>query len=101
MGSILETIMLLCFGFSWPLNLVKAYKARTAKGTSLPFLTMIIIGYIAGIAAKLYTGQTNYVLIAYFLNLAIVSVNVLIYFRNVALDHKREQTEVLAYRKAA
>ena len=43
MGQILETIMLVCFGFSWPLNVIKAYKARTTKGTSLPFIILIII----------------------------------------------------------
>lgn len=89
MGSILETIMLLCFGFSWPLNVIKAYNAKTAKGTSLPFILLIITGYIAGISAKIISGQINYVLIAYLLNLAIVSLNVLIYFRNVSLDKKR------------
>ena len=91
MGSILETVMLVCFGFSWPLNVMKAYKAKTAKGTSLPFILLIIAGYIAGISAKLITGQINYVLIAYILNLAIVSLNVVVYFRNVSLDKKRLQ----------
>lgn len=91
MGSILETVMLVCFGFSWPLNVIKAYKAKTAKGTSLPFILLIITGYIAGISAKLITGQISYVLIAYILNLAIVSLNVIIYFRNVSLDKKRIQ----------
>lgn len=90
MGSILETVMLLCFGFSWPLNVVKAYKARTAKGTSLPFILLIITGYIAGISAKLLTNQVNYVLVAYLLNLAIVSLNLVVYFRNVALDNRIE-----------
>ena len=91
MGSILETVMLVCFGFSWPLNVMKAYKAKTAKGTSLPFILLIITGYIAGISAKLISGQINYVLIAYILNLAIVSLNVIVYFRNVSLDKKRLQ----------
>lgn len=91
MGSILETVMLVCFGFSWPLNVMKAYKAKTAKGTSLPFIMLIIIGYLAGISAKLISGQINYVLIAYILNLAIVSLNVIVYFRNVSLDKKRLQ----------
>ena len=91
MGSILETVMLVCFGFSWPLNVIKAYKAKTAKGTSLPFILLIITGYIAGISAKLNSGQINYVLIAYILNLAIVSLNVIVYFRNVSLDKKRLQ----------
>ena len=83
--------MLVCFGFSWPLNVIKAYKAKTAKGTSLPFILLIITGYIAGISAKLISGQINYVLIAYILNLAIVSFNLIVYFRNVSLDKKRLQ----------
>lgn len=89
MGSIFETVMLLCFGFSWPMNLIKAYNAKTAKGTSLPFILLIIIGYLAGITAKIVTGQTNYVLAAYVLNLAIVLLNLVIYFRNTTLDKKK------------
>lgn len=91
MGSILETAMLICFGFSWPLNVIKAYKAQTAKGTSLPFILLIITGYIAGISAKIISGQITYVLVAYLVNLAIVSLNVIVYFRNVSLDNKRLQ----------
>ena len=91
MGSILETLMLVCFGFSWPLNVMKAFKAKTAKGTSLPFILLIVAGYIAGITAKVITDQINYVLIAYIVNLAIVSLNIAIYFRNVSLDKKRLQ----------
>lgn len=91
MGSILETVMLVCFGFSWPLNVIKAYKAKTARGTSLPFILLIITGYIAGIAAKIIIGQINYVLIAYIVNLAIVSLNILIYFRNYSIDKKSQQ----------
>ena len=85
-APILETIMLVCFGFSWPINLIKAYKARTAKSTSLPFVLLIIAGYIAGISAKIIMGNINYVLVAYLLNLAIVSLNLVVYFRNVTLD---------------
>ena len=88
MGAVFESIMLICFGLSWPLNVIKAYKARTAKGTSLPFILLIITGYIAGITAKLVTGQINYVLVVYLLNLVIVSMNVVVYFRNVSLDKK-------------
>ena len=91
MGSILETFMLVCFGFSWPLNIIKAYKAKTTKGTSLPFILLIIAGYIAGISAKLINGQINYVLIAYFLNLAIVSHIILVYIRNMQYDKRRQQ----------
>lgn len=92
MSSIFETIMLLCFGLSWPINLRKAYKAKTTKGTSLLFILLIIIGYVSGITAKLITNQTNYVLVAYLLNLAIVLLNLAVYFRNKALDKKKTAT---------
>ena len=88
MAPILETIMLVCFGFSWPMNLIKAYKARSAKNSSLPFILLIITGYIAGISAKIVLGNINYVLVAYLLNLAIVSLNQVLYFRNITLDKK-------------
>ena len=87
-SHLLEAFMLVCFGFSWPLNVSKAYKARTAKGMSLPFIILIISGYIAGISAKMLNAQFNYVLVVYFLNLAIVTVNLLVYFRNRNLDKK-------------
>ena len=63
MSSIFETIMLVCFGLSWPINVIKAYKARTAKATSLPFILLIFTGYIAGIGAKIISGQINYVFV--------------------------------------
>lgn len=91
MGSIFETVMLVCFGFSWPLNVIKAYRARTAKGSSLPFIILIIVGYIAGIAAKLISGQITYVLAAYIINLVIVLMNLVVYFRNAALDKRRAE----------
>ena len=90
LGHLFEAAMLVCFGFSWPLNVVKAYKARTAKGTSLAFIILIITGYVAGIAAKFVNHQLNYVLAVYFLNLAIVLTNVFVYIRNVRLDNKKQ-----------
>ena len=89
MGSVFETAMLVCFGLSWPINVIKAYRARTAKGTSLPFILLITLGYVAGIAAKIIAGQINYVLAVYLINLAIVALNIVVYFRNLNLDKKR------------
>ncbi len=88
MGSIFETVMLVCFGLSWPINVIKAYKARTAKSTSLPFLLLIITGYLGGIAAKVISGNINYVFIVYLVNLAIVLLNLVVYIRNVSLDRR-------------
>ncbi len=90
MANIFETIMLICFGISWPVNLVKNYKARTAKNTSLFFLLLIFFGYVAGISAKLVAGNINYVLAVYILNIVAVVLNLIVYFRNRNLDKKRE-----------
>ena len=90
-AHLFEAVMLVCFGFSWPLNVIKAYKAKSAKGTSLAFIVLIITGYVAGITAKVINHQFNYVLAVYFLNLAIVMSNLVVYFRNVALDKKRDR----------
>ncbi len=95
MAEIAEVIMIVCFGASWPFNVIKSYKARTAKGKSPVFLCLIIIGYIAGIASKFlneaYMASINekwYVLFFYFLNLFMVSVDLMLYFRNRSLDKK-------------
>ena len=40
--EICEILMLCCFGFSWPLNAIKSYRARTTKGKSLPFVILIL-----------------------------------------------------------
>ena len=49
MAEIFEIIMIVSFGASWPANVIKSYKARSAKGKSLVFLCLILFGYIAGI----------------------------------------------------
>ena len=97
MSELLEIVMIVSFGASWPMNVMKSYKARTAKGKSLAFLLLIIFGYLAGIASKLINpvymesfSSKWYVLFFYVLNLLMVSVDLGLYFRNRRLDRKRE-----------
>ncbi len=97
MAEILEIIMILSFGASWPMNVMKSYKARTAKGKSLGFLCLIFFGYIAGIISKFVNesymasfSQKWYVLFFYFLNLIMVGADLVIYFRNKKLDNQNK-----------
>ena len=97
MAEILEIVMLMSFGASWPLNLMKSYRARTTKGKSLPFLCLIIFGYIAGIASKFANeaymasfSEKWYVLCFYVLNLIMVSADLGMYFRKLKLDRKAD-----------
>ena len=81
MSEILEIIMILLFGASWPMNVIKSYKARSAKGKSITFLILIFVGYIAGIASKfaneVYMASFSskwYVLVFYSINITMVGV---------------------------
>lgn len=90
MPELLETAMLICFGLSWPINLVKAIKSKTAMATSLKFLLLITIGYLCGIAAKIAAHNYSYVLAVYLLNLVVVAANIAVYFVNKNRDAKRK-----------
>lgn len=93
MSEILETVMLIAFGASWPLNVIKSYKARTTQGKSLAFLCMILFGYVAGILSKLlnasFMSQLDknwFVLVVYALNFIMVVADLAVYIRNRKLD---------------
>lgn len=95
MAEILETVMIVSFGLSWPMNVIKSYRARTTKGKSIMFLCFILFGYIAGITSKFLNeaymadfASKWYVLVFYILNFIMVSADFAIYFRNRALDKK-------------
>lgn len=103
-ASIMEMLMVICFGISWPFNIAKAWKARTARGTSLLFYFFIWIGYIFAIIGKIilivynfpqpwYVTVKWYVLFFYILNTVMVTIGILLYFRNRALDKKEEKRQ--------
>ena len=86
MAELLEAAMLICFGLSWPLNAYKNYRAGTAAGTSWQFIALITAGYLAGIAAKVLSGNVTWVLAVYVINLVCLGANWAVYFRNRRLD---------------
>ncbi|MBP5437276.1 MAG: hypothetical protein J6Y30_04765 [Treponema sp.] len=90
MAELLEAVMLVSFGLSWPISVIKNIRARSAKSMSLGFTLLIIAGYVSGITAKILSGKTNYVLAVYIINLLIVSANLAIYIRNKKLDSLKE-----------
>lgn len=91
-GVILEIIMIVSFGASWPMNVMKSWKARTAKGKSVGFLCLILFGYIAGITWKIidFNPAEWYVLFFYVLNFIMVAADFILYFRNKRLDKEAE-----------
>ena len=93
MPEFLEVVMIVSFGATWPLNVIKSYKARTTKGKSLAFLCLIFFGYVAGIISKILNeaymmsfSSKWYVLFFYVLNLIMVGIDLCLYIRNYRLD---------------
>ncbi len=87
--GIFEAAMLVCFAASWPFNLLKAYRARTNVGTSAVFMSIVLIGYLFGLANKVVNNDISYVVAFYLLDLALVTTGLLIYIRNGRLDRER------------
>lgn len=99
MDNLLEVGMVVCFGISWPLNIYKAWKAKTAKGSSVLFYFFIWIGYLFGLGSKYIRLQRGiatpgYVWFFYLLNTIMVSIGILVYFRNKMYDKTRNARAV-------
>lgn len=98
MTDMLEALMILCFGLSWPISIRKSWIARTAKGKSLFFEVFIWIGYVFGIVRKFMLMAENpnhdwvffLALAFYFVNMIAISIDMALYFRNKKLDAERE-----------
>ena len=91
MSEMFEIIMIVSFGVSWPMNVIKSYKARTTKEKSLGFLLLTFIGYICGIVSKILAPQFKwYVMFFYILNLIILGIDLILYFVNINIDMRNE-----------
>jgi lipopolysaccharide export LptBFGC system permease protein LptF len=89
MSEFFEALMVVCFGISWPASISKSIKSKTSRGKSLVFMCFVLVGYGFGIVSKLVSGNITYVFIFYVLNFVMVAVDIILYFRNCALDRKR------------
>ena len=88
--QLLEIGMLVCFGLSWPFNIAKSLRSRTAKGKSTLFEVMIIIGYLLGLSSKFLAGNITYVVAFYVIDILLVSIDLILTFRNKRLGRERE-----------
>ena len=86
--EILEMCMLFCFGFAWPFNIYKSYKARANVGKSLLFLIVIWLGYLFGILYKALSPDPDFVLWLYVINVGMVSADIALYYRNKLISER-------------
>lgn len=91
--SIFEVIMLICFGAAWPSSIYKSITSKTTKGKSVFFLFIVLIGYVSGVLHKVYF-NLDWVVYLYALNAVLVSVDIVLYWRNADLDRQRAAATV-------
>lgn len=87
---VLEAGMLVCFGISWPFNIAKSIRSRTAKGKSVAFELLIIAGYLCGLVGKLILGNLSYVVFFYIADILMVAADLVLTLRNRRLDRERD-----------
>lgn len=78
--SVYEILMLVCFGVSWPVALIKTYKSKTVKGKSFLFLFLILLGYVFGTIHKVIY-NFDYVIWLYIANGLLVLADMTLWFK--------------------
>ena len=86
LAEILEAAMIISFGISWPLSIIRSYRSRSTKGKSILFSFFILFGYLCGITSKFMTHTFNLAFYFYILNITMVTIDVCLYFRNRKLE---------------
>ena len=94
-AKVLEAIMIILFGISWPFNLLKSIRSKTTKGKSLLFLVLIDLGYIAGLTSKFFSesfvwSTDWWIFVVYAINFTLVSADLIVYSINKAREKKQE-----------
>ena len=69
-----EATMLVCFGASWPFSIYRVWRSKCATGKSLVFLSLVLVGYLAGIVHKVLF-SFDAVVALYVLNALMVGVD--------------------------
>ena len=102
LADILEALTILCFGLSWPVSIHKSWVSRTAKGKSVVFEVILLVGYAIGIVRKVIQvgeGASGFIFwlgfCFYVLNFIQICIDMALYARNVRLDREREVAAAL------
>lgn len=72
-----EILMLICFGASWPSSIRKMITTKNSTGKSRLFLVLVMLGYLFGVAHKLFF-SLDVVILLYILLFFIVLVDLMI-----------------------
>lgn len=80
LAHLLEFMMLILFGASWPFAIAKTYRAKRVDGKSPLFEIIVIAGYLCGIGSHFASGQGMWVIGVYVVDILLVSTDLSLYF---------------------
>ena len=73
-----EGIMLVCFGVSWPISIVKSIRVKRVEGKSPLFMGVVCLGYVSGIIHKIIY-SLDWIILLYGLNMAMILIDLFLY----------------------
>lgn len=77
--SVFEAIMLICFGISWPMSILKSVRTKVVTGKSPVFMAIVCVGYASGVVHKLVY-HLDPIIVLYVMNMVFVAVDLYLYF---------------------
>jgi urea transporter len=78
--SIFEATMLICFGLSWHVSIIKSLRTRIVVGKSPLFMAMVCVGYLSGIIHKA-VHSPDWIAGLYCLNMVLVAIDLALYLK--------------------
>lgn len=79
MAKMLEAMMLIIFGASWPAQICKTIRVKNPQGKSFIFLYMVMTGYLCGLSSKFASAGLdafkNWVIYLYILDFLMVGTD--------------------------
>lgn len=78
--SVFEAGMIVCFGISWPVAILKTLKTRSVDGKSRTFLVLVLAGYGFGVLHKIFF-NLDIILVLYVFNFSMVLIEICLWFR--------------------
>ena len=84
-GEVLEAGMLVAFGVSWPVDVMKTLRTRRTEGKSIAFMSLVFCGYVLGMSSKLAKAAggepVEWVIALYIFNAVIIAVDIAVTMR--------------------
>jgi large-conductance mechanosensitive channel len=88
--STFEAIMLLCFGISWPISIVKSLRTKVVTGKSPLFMVIVGFGYVSGVLHKIVY-SFDWVIVLYIINFLMISIDLFLYLKYLPHDRTTQR----------